>query len=77
MTSKALFPFCKKAYRNFRRQRKKENSVRVFRQSKPGSSLAGPLRFLWWKGSNNPTPNATRKRSAAATMIRIDSVKRP
>jgi len=31
MTSKALLLFCKKAYRNFKRQRKKENSVSVFR----------------------------------------------
>jgi hypothetical protein len=29
------------------------------------------------EGSYNPTANAIRKQSAAATMIRINSVKRP
>jgi hypothetical protein len=46
MTSKVLLPFFKKAYRNFKRQRKNENKYAC-----SGSLSAGMARFLWWKGS--------------------------
>jgi hypothetical protein len=71
MTSKALLLFCKKAYRNFKQQRKKENSVRVFRESKP-RVFGGRVSFFTVEGEQQPTPNAMRKQSAAATMIGVN-----
>jgi len=58
MTSKALLPFCKKAYRNFKRQRKKENSVRLFRQSKTRVIFGGHVSFFTVEGEQKP--NAER-----------------
>jgi hypothetical protein len=58
MTSKALLLFCKKAYRNFKRQRKKENSVHVFQQSKPRVIFGGHVSFFTVEGEQQP--NAKR-----------------
>jgi hypothetical protein len=55
---KSAVAILQKAYRNFKRQRKKENSVHVFRQSKARVIFGEHVSFLRWKGKQQP--NAKR-----------------